>query len=47
MKQLGLGILLLVCTALVGCASSPPTSTSPQSQPVQYDPAGNGRGGMH
>jgi len=47
MKKLGFGILVFICTALIGCSQSAQTATSPQAQPMQPDLADSDRGGMH
>jgi hypothetical protein len=48
MERLGLGMLVLICAVLLGCAQAGTTSISPQAEPVQQpDKTGGGGGDMH
>ena len=49
MAKLSLGILVLICVVLLGCAQTAPTSTTPQAHSLQY-PGQTGddtKGDMH
>ena len=49
MAKLSLGIMVLICVVLFGCAQTGQTSTSPQAHSLQHpDPTGDDtRGDMH
>jgi hypothetical protein len=48
MDKLGLGIIVMICAVLLGCAQYSQSSTPSQTQPMQQPDRGSGDGGgMH